>query len=72
VLYSPKNCAWVDMVMKRVASDNGLNFETDFLAMGNGFLLDTIGFVVDNKTVTEHILNNPNKTQTAIIFTSGK
>jgi hypothetical protein len=51
----------------KVALQNDLDFETDFLGMGNY----TNNLQKDNATLINYIVNNQNKTQNALLFTAG-
>jgi hypothetical protein len=60
--YAPSNCAWINRVLRQVALDNGLDFDQDFLGMGDGAFPD------DNQTLYEHIVAHQNQTQNALWF----
>ena len=59
----PSNCGWVNQVMREVAVANNLDFDNDFVGMGDG---DT--FISDNATIYNYIVTHQNQSQNAIWF----
>jgi len=65
VIFCPPNVKWVEELMRTVALDNGLDFDKDFQVMGSG-----VDPKADNATLYNYMLDNPNTTQTIIVFQS--
>lgn len=55
---------------KKIASENDLEFGKDVVPFGSG-ILNTTGLTYDNSSLYNHIVNNQNATQNAILFSSG-
>ena len=71
IAYAPQGVPWVKKLMQKLALDNGLNFEETFLGIGvPGGPQSPFDYLNDNRTLTEHFINNFNATQTGIIFLS--
>lgn len=70
VRYCPAGVSYIDTLMRTVAVQNGLDFDSQFESVCTPFQPGLTGLMADNVTLYSFLLDNPNTTLSAVLFTS--